>query len=187
MIHSILCLDPKGARFIMASPVCSSWVWINRAINKRSLTCPLGDVSNINITQANKMVSRTMMCLMLGLWMGGNYILIVRLRGQCSINTYLGAWKHWTAKLTSFYSNKCWVGGLYRKLTPHRREEMMDRRGELNMGPTHVRDADGKVTGTPYLRTSQSLDRFELFYGEHGSVDLGDTWDDAAWCNISCS
>ena len=23
-----------------------------------------------------------------------------------SINTFLGAWKHWTAKLTSFYSNQ---------------------------------------------------------------------------------
>ena len=63
----------------MAAPVCSSWVWINRATNKRSgdpiiayiassrekpvisagLVCPLGDTSNINVSQANKMVSRS--------------------------------------------------------------------------------------------------------------------------------
>ena len=67
-------------------------------------------------------IGRTMMCLVLVLWMNGNYILeqpassvmsshprfveMARLKGQHSINTFLGAWKHWTAKLTSFYSNQ---------------------------------------------------------------------------------
>ena len=62
------------------------------------------------------------MCLVLVLWMNGNYILeqpassvmsshprfveVARLGGQHTINTFLGAWKHWTAKLTSFYSNQ---------------------------------------------------------------------------------
>ncbi|CAE6945969.1 unnamed protein product [Symbiodinium microadriaticum] len=181
MVHSILCLDPKGPRFLMAAPVCSSWVWINRATNKRSLVCPLGDTSNINVSQANKMVSRTMMCLVLVLWMNGNYILVARLGGQHTINTFLGAWKHWTAKLTSFYSNQTWVGGLYRKLTPYRREEMNQRREELGMGPCSVHE-DGKVTGTPYLKSAQRLDRFELFYNnDGGGLNLGDTWDDDAW------
>ncbi|CAE7795001.1 unnamed protein product [Symbiodinium sp. CCMP2592] len=101
---------------------------------------------------------------------------------KVSINTYLGAWKHWTAKLTSFFSNQMWVGGLYRKLTPYRRQEMDERRKELGMGPCSIHE-DGKVTGTPYLKSAQTLDRFELFYGEDGSLNLDDTWDDAACCH----
>ena len=68
------------------------------------------------------MCVRTMMALFLVSWLRGVYVLeqpasslmphhprfeqLARSYGQMCINTFLGAWKHWTAKLTSFYSNR---------------------------------------------------------------------------------
>lgn len=63
----------------MFQPVCSSWIWMNRATSKRSPNlrrpnesqlckvrsptagkdCPLGDCTNITVQNANCMISRT--------------------------------------------------------------------------------------------------------------------------------
>ena len=143
-------------------------------------------------------LARTMLVLHLVLWMGGSYILeqpssslmkmhprvkqILDLFGNVAINTFLGPWGHWTAKLTTFFSNQppalnfanvsaampfikqvhfnsalClrgWISHLYRRLTQTGRVDMDRRRLELGYEKPTRRTASG-VTGTRSLRTSQ--------------------------------
>eukprot|EP00971_Amphidinium_carterae_P043524 856384-Amphidinium_carterae.1 len=52
-----LTLRLRKSSVFFSAPVCSSWVWINRATNKRSCSSPLGDVSVESVAKGNKMVS----------------------------------------------------------------------------------------------------------------------------------
>ena len=56
----------------LSAPVCSTWVWINRATSKRSTTSPLGDVSVPSVKAGNIMVARVILLLMIchakGIW-----------------------------------------------------------------------------------------------------------------------
>ena len=50
----------------MLAPVCSSWIWLNRASSGRSRLCPLGYHWIPRVRQANVMVSRAaLMCILL--------------------------------------------------------------------------------------------------------------------------
>ena len=139
---------------------------------------------------------RTMLALWVVLWWRGCYILeqpstsvmkyhprwveISRLYGLQTVTTFLGAWKHWTPKLTTFFSNRpepqfpvlaqmfsclpfvfvrvlnlrSWVSGLYRRLTKEERVEMERRREALGYEKPTKRTPSG-VTGTRSLRATQ--------------------------------
>lgn len=45
----------------MAAPVCSSWVYINQSVARRSATKPLGDQQNPGVQLANVMVGRVLL------------------------------------------------------------------------------------------------------------------------------
>ena len=89
-------------------------------IDSPELRSPIDACSNNEMLTFN--LARTMLVLHLVLWMGGCYILeqpssslmkmhprvkqIFELFGRVAINTFLGPWGHWTAKLTTFFSNQ---------------------------------------------------------------------------------
>ncbi|CAE7781920.1 unnamed protein product, partial [Symbiodinium pilosum] len=109
VIHSLLCLIPDGPRFGMYQPVCSSWIWINRSTSKRSKAAPLGDESLFTVQQANQMVSRTILAMLVNLWYGGDILL------------------------------EEWVGDLYRRFTREMRQEAEELREILGYEkPTRV-------------------------------------------------
>ena len=51
-----LCLSLRAGGFLLAAPVCSSWVWLNRGTSLRCEFCPLG--MGPNTQMANGMVSK---------------------------------------------------------------------------------------------------------------------------------
>ena len=57
------------------APPCSSWVWISRATNKRSVDDPLGDENQKRVRWNNRLVSRLMILLELVRFLGLFWIL----------------------------------------------------------------------------------------------------------------
>ena len=57
------------------APPCSSWVWISRATNKRSVEDPLGDENQKRVRWNNRLVSRLMILLELVRFLGLFWIL----------------------------------------------------------------------------------------------------------------
>ena len=51
----------------MHAPVCSTWVWVSRAVTRRCLVLPLGDVAVPCVAAANAMVSRLVLLILVNL------------------------------------------------------------------------------------------------------------------------
>ena len=105
--------------------------------------------------------------------------------GCYRINTFLGAYRHWCAKLCAFFSNKLpsctfnlqsllllhlsvcyicllglmllrlWVGGLYRKFDKRRKKLSEQKRRHLGYPKPTTKHANGTVSGSSSLRTTQ--------------------------------
>lgn len=52
---------PQDGHAAMSAPVCSSWVYINQSVARRSTTRPLGDQTNAGVHSANVMVGRVLL------------------------------------------------------------------------------------------------------------------------------
>ncbi len=60
-----LALRTRPAGGFLAAPVCSTWVWMNRATARRSVLFPLGDQRRQQNRDANKMISNLTLLLYL--------------------------------------------------------------------------------------------------------------------------
>ena len=56
-----LALRVRGGGGILAAPVCSTWVYMNRGTSRRSVANPHGDGRVLQVREANCMVSRVML------------------------------------------------------------------------------------------------------------------------------
>lgn len=69
------CLLLRVSGIAVMAPVCSTWVWLCRAVMGRSAWNPLGDSSRLDVAEANKMVSRVALLLYLLIIKGVIFIL----------------------------------------------------------------------------------------------------------------
>ena len=61
--HILTALKVQSPASAMLGPVCSTWVWINRATSKRSLVRPLGRQDLPSVKEANMLVARVVALL----------------------------------------------------------------------------------------------------------------------------
>ncbi|CAL1157423.1 unnamed protein product [Cladocopium goreaui] len=72
-IHLILTSDPALALFLAV--VCSTWVPVNRGSTQRSILTPLGCEDFPGVRRANKMMSRSVILMLLAVALGGDFYL----------------------------------------------------------------------------------------------------------------
>jgi hypothetical protein len=65
-LWAMMTLRRNGVAFF--APVCSSWVWINRATSKRSAAMPLGREDLLHVSQGNLPAARTALLATLAAW-----------------------------------------------------------------------------------------------------------------------
>ena len=70
-----LCRRLKKGALAHFATVCSTWVWISRSSTKRSVTCPLSEKPTECVKQANKMVGRCTLLMILVMALEGIWIL----------------------------------------------------------------------------------------------------------------
>ncbi|CAE7735215.1 unnamed protein product [Symbiodinium necroappetens] len=103
----------RNAGLNFEAPVCSTWVWVNRATSGRSRAYPLGDMTREQVRAANKMVART--CI---------YLLVLSsLRLPWCIEQpvymFMGAYGGDSLKPTFIYSNYKYISELNIPLPDH--------------------------------------------------------------------
>lgn len=65
----------------LLAPVCSSWVFMNRATSMRTFASPLGDPQSVGVQDANRMVSRVVLLLAVA-WAKGMFVIWEQPKGS---------------------------------------------------------------------------------------------------------
>ena len=171
--------EPRQACAVLHfAPVCSSWVWINRSSSGRSVDCPLGDVSQRYVSDANCMVSRVVFLALLATCLNLRFLIeqpassimnhhpkfkhmmLLAERGVLSINTthtWFGMFGGTSPKPTRLWGTPTWVQSLHRTLDKSKSWEVVTA--------DHYIDQAGRkrVVGTKSLKSTQA---YPPGYGE---------------------
>lgn len=167
-VIQVLCVCPAGIIFL--APVCASWIWLTRGITKRSVVTPLGNTDIGFVHDANLMVSRVILLILLADAMGLTWLL------EQPINSLL-EWHPRFMELMQLHSvrrvsvNMSGFGALTMKpswlYTCHRAWELLRSmaayRTAARTGRTLVETSNGKVHGTPEMSTAQA---YPVRFGE---------------------
>lgn len=151
------------------APVCSSWIFINRATSGRSQLLPLGDEAKPYVREANLMVSRTALLVWLAHGMGLDWVIeqpqssilhmhprIQDLNQRTDVRQAqlaLGAFRAETKKPLKLLCNCAWPGRLTKRRLPR------DFVARIRPYMVHVRGQTKRVTGNKLLKQTQTYPR----------------------------
>ena len=129
----------KPGAVVHWATVCSSWVTVNRHTAGRSLAAPLGRVDRPYVRDANCMVSRMCLCILLGVALNLEWVLeqpltslmkehprmkAIRrmsdarlIKSVTEVHTWMGSFGGFSPKPTMLLGSPSWLGQLKRKLT----------------------------------------------------------------------
>ena len=101
-----LCRRLKKGALAHFATVCSTWVWISRSSTKRSVTCPLSEKPTECVKQANKMVGRCTLLMILVMALEGIWILEQPSSSLMCLHPRLKAFKNRIEERSLV--NRCW-------------------------------------------------------------------------------